>query len=146
MTKINRDETAAQQHTEEKTKKWFYSCCEVLEHIPFKDVKLALQNFHLISQKYLVVTVPYTTLETFTVRIFLKLFPFLKPFQWMKILRLFPKKHIPDLPHGHHWEIGKKGYPLKRIESLFSETGWMIEKQYQIFENPYHYMFVLKKI
>lgn len=121
-------------------------CCEVLEHIPFRDVKLALQNFHSISQKYLVITIPYTTLGTFTVRVFLKIVPFLKPFQWIKILRVFPKEHIPNLPHGHHWEIGKKGYPLKRIISLFSETGWIVEKSYPIFENPYHYMFVLKKI
>lgn len=120
-------------------------CCQTLEHIPFDDVRNILKEFWKTSKLFLIVTLPYTSLGVFKPHLVIKLLPFLKPFRWIKIFDVFPKTHHLNRPGGHHWEIGKKGYPLKKILRIFAETGWRIEKHYPIFENPYHYMIVCRK-
>jgi hypothetical protein len=120
-------------------------CCQTLEHIPYKDVPGVLTDFHQVSNKYLVMTLPYTSLGTYKPRIFFNLFPFLPAFQWINCFDVFPKEHPGLLPGGHYWEIGKKDYKLEVILKLFAKTGWLVTKHYPIFENPYHYMIVCQK-
>jgi len=120
-------------------------CCQTLEHIPYEDVPGVLRSFHKITNTWLIVTLPYTSLGTFAPRLFLKLLPFMKPFKWVRVFPFFPKEHPSKLPGGHYWEIGKKGYALKTILQLFDTCGWDIVKHYSLFENPYHYMLVCKK-
>lgn len=120
-------------------------CCQILEHIPFEHVQTVLHDLLTVSHKHLIVTLPYTTLGTFSPYFVIKLLPFLKPFSWLHIFQLFSKNHEITSIDGHQWEIGKKGYPLKKIKECFKQAGWMVEKEYPIFENPYHYMFVCRK-
>ena len=45
----------------------------------------------------------------------------------------------------HYWEIGKAGYPLKRIIKEIQAVGFKIDKTYRVFEHPYHRFFMIKK-
>jgi len=43
----------------------------------------------------------------------------------------------------HHWEIGKAGYPLRKMMIEMQNAGFEINKTYRVFEMPYHRFFVL---
>jgi len=56
------------------------------------------------------------------------------------------KKPIHTFDGEHYWEIGKAGYPLKRIIGDIKNNGLEMLKTYRVFEMPYHRFFVLRKI
>lgn len=120
-------------------------CCQILEHIPFQDIPNVLRNLRKLSRKYLLITLPYTSIGTFKPYINIKLLPFLQPIRWIKFFDLFPKEHKLNRSGGHYWEIGKKDYPIRRIIHTLSESGWIIKKHEPIFENPYHYLFMCER-
>ncbi len=57
---------------------------------------------------------------------------------------LRPQKHVFD--GEHFWEIGKLGYPLKKVLADFSACHLALEKMYRVQENPYHHFFILKPV
>lgn len=118
-------------------------CCQVLEHIPHADFCRALKNLQNLSKRYLIISLPYTSRGTFKPYLKLKVIPFLKPVSWIRIFNIFPQQHSF---HGqHYWEIGKRGYKLKKILEDISNCGFKIRRHYPIFENPYHYMIICEK-
>ena len=44
----------------------------------------------------------------------------------------------------HFWEIGKRGYGVKKIRNIL-EKYFVVEKEFVPFENQYHRFYVLKK-
>jgi len=46
----------------------------------------------------------------------------------------------------HYWEIGKFGYPLKKIVEDIQRAGFEVKKTYRVLEFPYHRFFVLRKL
>ncbi len=118
-------------------------CCQVLEHLPFSNFVPILKNLYALTQKYLLLSLPYTSYGTFKPFLHVHLLPFLKPISWAAIFNLFPRSHIFNSQHC--WEIGKKGYSLKKIFKDIEQGGFKIVKKYPIPENPYHYMIVCKK-
>jgi len=120
-------------------------CCQILEHVPFENVKNILEDLAEISKKYLVVSLPYSEKGTFKPFMYFKLIPFIRSFRFIKVFSVFPYKRTSVSSSGHYWEIGEKGRSLKRVRALFEESGWKMKKHYPVFENSYHYMFVLEK-
>jgi len=118
-------------------------CCQVLEHLPYSDFSIALRNLYSITKKYLIITLAYTSKGTFKPYFKINIFPFFKPMACIKIFNFFPKEHIFN--GQHYWEIGKKGYKLKRILKDIRKNGFRLIKSYPIFENPYHYVIVCEK-
>jgi predicted SAM-dependent methyltransferase len=115
-------------------------CCEVLEHLPYDSFVSALRELHRITKKNVILSLP----DVSTVyRINIEL-PKIKP-----IRKLIPHpfhrapEHVFD--GEHYWEIGKAGYPLKRIQSDIGKSGFDITTTYRVFENYYHRFFVLEK-
>ncbi len=45
---------------------------------------------------------------------------------------------------SHYWEIGRKGYPIKKIRKDLSKF-FKIKKEFRALPNPVHYFFVLEK-
>lgn len=115
---------------------------EVLEHIPYTEFPSALQNLHELAKKYLILTLPYTSRGTFKPYFHAHLLPFCKPISWSKIFNLFPQPHIFN--NQHYWEIGKQGYPLKKILQTIANNNFTIIKHYPIPENLYHYLILLE--
>ena len=111
-------------------------CAEVLEHLPFEYFEKSLQELHYVTKKYLILTLPFFGIK---VSFFLKV-PIMKKIGFVISLP-YPKKH--KFNGEHYWEIGKKGYSLKKILKVISRW-YYIKRTYLPLENPYHRFFVLK--
>jgi len=110
---------------------------EVLEHIPFDQFTHCLREMSRVSARYIIISVPHfgPSVE-FAFKI-----PFLKRYKWSFKIPFNP----PHVFNGeHHWEIGKKNYPIALIRKKLAEVG-IIERDFVPFENQYHHFFVLKK-
>lgn len=116
-------------------------CCEVLEHIPFTEFEKALSELHRVSKKYVIISIPYACFYM-DISIITNI-PFL-----YKLLR--PNISIPFFTHKfeydgiHHWEMGTKQYPRKRIRIIMNKY-FTILKEVSPLNNPYHYFFILEK-
>jgi len=114
-------------------------CSEVLEHLPFDNFMVALEQMRRVAKKYVVLSLPRWG-WLFYVKIKL---PFLKYKKfYFKLSGL--KKH--KIGGKHFWEIGKAGYPLKKIKYLIKEQKFKIIKDYLDPDSPYHHFFILEKI
>ena len=116
-------------------------CCEVLEHLPYENVSRALSEISRVSKQYLVLSIPDRN------RVY-RLFLHVPKIGIIKKLLPLPriKKPIHTFDGEHYWEIGKAGYPLKRIIGDIKNNGLEMLKTYRVFEMPYHRFFVLRKI
>lgn len=114
------------------------SCCQVLEHLKYRDFTRALIEIARVSKSYVVLSLPD---KTTVYRIDLNL-PRLPTIRRL----LHHPRHRPDVHHfdgEHYWEIGKKGYSLKRIEYDIRQAALKILKNYRVFEFPYQRFFIL---
>ena len=116
------------------------ACYEVLEHLPFENFNKALAEILRVSKSYAVLSLPDASRSyRFDMQI-----PKIG-----EIKRLIPLPRLKKLIHNfdgeHYWEIGKAGYPLKRILKDIKKAGFKIKKTYRLFEHPYHRFFILKK-
>lgn len=116
------------------------ACYEVLEHLPYREFKDSLIELTRISNHYVLLSLPdVTTVYRFNIELpkgifFKKLIP-----------HPFPRGNYHKYDGQHYWEIGRKGYPLKRIRSEIMSAGCKITKSYRVFENYYHRFFILEK-
>ncbi len=110
---------------------------QILEHIEFSDFETALKEINRVSKKYVFISLPH-----FGPSIELQLKVPL--FRRIQIATKIPwyKKH--EFVGEHYWEIGKKGYPAKRIRSVL-EKYYELENEFVPFENQYHHFFILRK-
>ena len=114
-------------------------CSEVLEHLPFDNFMVALEQMRRVSKKYVVLSLPRWG-WLFYIKLKLPL---------LKLIKLYAKlagfkKH--KLGGEHFWEIGKTGYRLKKIKFLIKEQKFKIIKDYLDPDSPYHHFFILKKL
>jgi len=112
-------------------------CAEILEHLSFDDFKKALLELKRVTKKYLVLSLPHFGPPIkFSFKI-----PFIKEIK-IAFKIMFPIKHKF---HGeHYWEIGKKGYPSRKIRNIIKKY-FRIKKEFIPFENQYHHFYILKK-
>ncbi len=112
-------------------------CCEVLEHIPFEQFQKAQKELARVSKKYIVLSLPHFS---HPISLSFKL-PGLKQIN-ISIYIPHPKKH--KFNGEHYWEIGKKGYPCKKIKNILLKN-FNIIKDFREKNNPYHHFFILEK-
>ena len=113
---------------------------QVLEHIPYDKFELALSKLAAATQKFLVISLPYYS-NFFAINLKIN-----TPSRPRHLLFQLPKfwETIP-LSEQHYWEIGMKGYPMKKIIKSLQNTQLKLVRKYQDPYNPYHYFFVLEK-
>ncbi len=113
-------------------------CAEVLEHLPFEKFKKCLLEIKRVARENIILSLPHFGPP---VKLFLKI-PFLRE------MKLFFKMPIP-MPHKysgeHYWEIGKRGYPVKKIKKTIESSGLKIINDFIAPESPYHHFFVINK-
>lgn len=113
-------------------------CYEILEHLPYSFFTKALKEVRRITKSRAILSLPDVTT---VYRFFIEL-PRLRPIKKM-IPHPFPRPPFHHQGGQHHWEIGKKKYPLKRIKCDIKQVGFEINSSYRIFEFPYHRFFLI---
>ena len=116
-------------------------CCEVLEHLEYEKFYSSVLEISRVSRAYVILSMPdVSRVSRFSIQV-----PVIGDLKLLIPIPRFRKlKHKFD--GEHYWEIGKKGYPIKKIINDIQRTGMYVEKTYRIFEYPYHRFFLLKKI
>jgi len=116
------------------------SCCELLEHLPYENLEKALSEIFRCSKSYVVLSVP----DVSRVYPFCFYIPKVGTIKWLiPVPRI--KQPIHNFTGQHYWEIGKAGYPLRKIMHNILRTGFEIKKTYRVFEKPYHRFFICLK-
>ncbi|MFX1517141.1 MAG: class I SAM-dependent methyltransferase [Promethearchaeota archaeon] len=108
---------------------------QVLEHIRYSSFLKVMKNLSKMTNQVLL-TLPDTNRRSKFLFLITNKFYFAR-----KIVYFKRAKHIFE--GQHYWEIGKKGYPLKRIKNDLMNCNWSIKKNYLNFENPYHRLLLL---
>lgn len=99
---------------------------EVLEHLPFRDFKMALKEMKRVSKRKILISMPYSCYNFY---LSIKAIPFInyKDIE-IRIPLFFIKKKYDG---QHFWEIGRRNYPLKKIKKEIRETGLKIDYTWQ---------------
>jgi SAM-dependent methyltransferase len=116
-------------------------CFETLEHIPWADFPGALAELRRVSERMVLISLPDVT-PFFRLKIgagFKKVLV-----DWaVDHRRLIPKTHRFD--GQHHWEIGKKGFALRRVRAQIEAAGLTVVEVHRDYEDPYHRFFVCRR-
>lgn len=137
--------------------------CEVLEHVPYKEINDILQILRKKTRKYVVISVPnqsgycnITLFRTVLDKPSFKIINFLLDLFSIKIgsfiSRLdykFRKKRNKftfnvKRKSGHYWELGIDKYDVSLFKRLL-EKYFVIVNEKRIKEHPYHHFFILLK-
>lgn len=103
-------------------------CCETLEHLYWDKSLDVLKNFLDSKSRYCLISVPYEGFQ-FYHEIYFNLFMFSSRFQMRKLVHLLKFKQKHEDPFEHKWEIGYRGFPLRRWEAAIESTGWRIRRR-----------------
>jgi SAM-dependent methyltransferase len=114
-------------------------CAEVLEHLPFGEFSKALIEIHRISGRFAIVSLPHAG---YVFSLEFKI-PLLRKIELIWKLPFFWKIHVFN--GEHHWELGKRGYPVRRIKQIIVANGFGIRESGLHTDDPAHYFFVLEK-
>ena len=113
---------------------------EILEHIEFKDVSQALSEIALVTRKSVVISIPHPG-WVFSISYKLPLFPLVR---LMSQIPFFWKTHTFN--GEHYWELGKKGYPIKRFTDAGAAAGLKLVRAEKHTDDPGHRFFLFEKI
>jgi ubiquinone/menaquinone biosynthesis C-methylase UbiE len=116
---------------------------EILEHIPYDDVEKALKELHRVTKKYVIISVPYSQIY-FGCSI---TFPLISRIFNKEFFNLFigvPSRTKIKFDGEHYWELGRKGYSIKKVRKDISKYFNIIEEK-RALPYPIHYFFVLEK-
>ena len=115
-------------------------CCQVLEHLPFREFIPALGNIRTATKKYVILSLPfYSPFISISIKI-AKINP-------LNFCLRFPFPVFRNKFDGHHyWEINKRGYSIGKIRKAIRRAGFEILKQGTPPLKGNHYFFILKKV
>ncbi len=113
-------------------------CAEVLEHLPYEAFQSGLSEIGRVCRKGAVVSLPHWGVSIYA--------GFKVPFFPKKELFLKispPRKHL--FTGEHYWEIGKSGFPARKVRRDMEHCGFSIVREVNLFEDPAHRFFILEK-
>ena len=113
---------------------------EVLEHLPFEDFKTAIGEVHRVTERFAYITLPHAG----AVFLLIKKLPLFPRFRVFFKLPFFWREHIFN--GEHYWELGKKGFPVRRVRGEILRTGFRIIKSGIDAQDSAHYFFLLDKL
>ncbi len=117
--------------------------CEILEHLPWKDVGKALNEIFRVTKKFVIVSLPYSSVAFE----FIFRFPLIETITGRKLIKSFVR--IPLFKKAenrgeHYWELGRRNFSKRKIRKKFEEK-FKIKKELRPVLNAKHYFFVLEK-
>ncbi len=113
---------------------------EVLEHIPYEDVKKALSEVYRVSSRNVVISIPDCE-RVYSYNITLPKIGLIKGI--ITLPRRVPLVHTFN--GEHYWELNKEGFSRSSFEKLLLECGFTIENTFRPLTNTYHRFYVLSK-
>ncbi len=109
---------------------------EVLEHLPFSEFEKAVSELFRVARAHVVISVPhFGPMISFSLKI-----PFLSQLR-LAFKVPYPRTHTFN--GQHYWELGKKGYPVRRIRTILQKQGRIV-RDFVPFNSEYHHFFVIK--
>lgn len=113
------------------------ACFEVLEHIPWHQFEMALNEIYRMCRKYTLISLPDAR-PAFRIHI---------PFVLRERVIPYPfyKAQTHEFNGEHYWEINKKGFPLSAIISKMTGAGFTVEKSFRNWGKSDHRFFRLHK-
>lgn len=99
-------------------------CCETLEHLHWDEAGEVLRGFYAAGADNLIVSVPYEGLQ-FGLSLYANLFTWRHALSLKKFNRSRTFKPHED-PWGHKWELGYRGFSMRRWEQQIADAGWRI--------------------
>src|SRR3989344_1182335 len=112
-------------------------CCEVLEHIKYKDSAISLKRLSIIA-KFVVLSIPQKGIH-FSYAIKASLLP-----QLRGIISL-PFYHLPHAFDGqHYWELGTSGISERKFRDLLLHSRFNVLFDMRLQANPYHHFYLLQ--
>jgi ubiquinone/menaquinone biosynthesis C-methylase UbiE len=112
-------------------------CAQVLEHLPYEEFPGALREIRRVSRRGAVISLPDCSRG---IRISIQGSMWEWSFPWVPLT--WPRKGH-EYNGMHYWEIGHRGFPLKRIIRDIEANGFIVEETYRVKKNPYHRFFRL---
>jgi SAM-dependent methyltransferase len=112
-------------------------CCEVLEHLLFSEVPLALEEIARVTSKHVLISVP-------DIRRRLGMALCLPKFQWCKWEINLPRPFYSNshMARGHLWEIGYKGSSGRQVRNKMRDAGLNIKKSWRLEKHKWHNFFI----
>ena len=118
--------------------------CEILEHLPWNDVPIALSELKRVARRCVIISLPVIS---FYLEFVFK-FPLVNQIfkiPHMDIFFSLPLVTFKMRPKHHEWEIGARNYPIRKIRKAVSNY-FRIVKEVRPVLNPRHRFFVLEKM
>ena len=121
--------------------------CEVIEHIPWKDVDKALNELNRISKKYVLISIPYLSISFE----FIFRFPLIRKIFEKGFVDIFFRipcffKAIKFKEHEeHHWEMGAKNHSKRKVKRILKKYFKIIKEVRPVLDG-YHHFFILEKL
>jgi SAM-dependent methyltransferase len=109
---------------------------QVLEHLPWPEVSIALAELARVAKRRAVISLPHAG-PYFQFSLKLPLFP---PVRAVAKLP-WPMRHHAD--PEHFWEVGQMGFSRRRVRALL-KRHFRISKELLVFGFPYHRFYVLE--
>lgn len=125
--------------------------CQVLEHFPYESFLKNLTTLAQLSKKYVLISLPYSC-KGFSIKLNIsqgqhkrktKQIDFYLPTNLPN--RKYRKEYMEEFPWAvHYWEIGRKGFPLKKILQDIESCKLKILDKFHS-PNPFHYFILSQK-
>ena len=112
-------------------------CCQVLEHLPYDQFAQCLTEIRRVCSGRLILSLPD---KTPGISILLRVPNFL--FWHGGIFLPWAVREPIRKVDEHFWEIGRRGYPARRISKDICDAGFDVERTYRVPEYPYHHFFI----
>jgi SAM-dependent methyltransferase len=111
-------------------------CAQVLEHLPFEDLDVAMAELRRVCRRRVIVSIPRSGRF---VRIAFRIPPF-RSFSWVTVL---PGRRAFAFDGQHYWQAGARTSPLHVVRAVI-ERHFYVRRDYLVTEHPYHHFFVLE--
>ena len=112
-------------------------CCQVLEHLPFAEFDNCLSELQRVAKNKLILSLPD---KTPGISVIVRIPNFI--FWDVQIFSPWAIREPIRKVREHYWEIGRWGFPPKKILKHLEKAGFSVERNYRVPEYPYHHFFI----